>query len=116
VSSRKLAQRLQDILSVAEETLEFAAGLDYDSFCTDARTVKAVLYNLAIIGEAAASILPDVLEIYPNVPWEDMRSMRNITIHEYFRVNLRIAWTTVGEDLPPLIEQIKKIIASNEVG
>ena len=52
--------------------------------------MKAVLYNLAVIGEAAASLLPDVLTVYPDLPWEDMRAMRDITIHEYFRVNLEI--------------------------
>jgi uncharacterized protein with HEPN domain len=109
VSSRKLEQRLQDILTQAEETLAFTMSLDFESFCADTRTVKAVLYNLAVIGEAAASLLPDVLTVYPDLPWEDMRAMRNITIHEYFRVNLEIIWITVCEDIPPLIDQIKAL-------
>jgi uncharacterized protein with HEPN domain len=49
-----------------------------------------------------------------HIPWEDMRAMRNIAIHEYFRVNLEIVWATVREDLPPLIEQVKTSIATYE--
>jgi uncharacterized protein with HEPN domain len=110
VSSRSLQQRIQDILEQAEEILTFADGLDYDAFCADTKTVKAVLYDLAVIGEAARSLLPDIQAVYPELPWEEMRAMRNLIVHEYFRVNLRIAWTTINEDLSPLIEQIRELI------
>ncbi len=62
------------------------------------------------IGEAARSLLPDIQDVYPDLPWEEMRAMRNLVVHEYFRVNLRIAWTTIAEDLPPLIEQVRELI------
>ncbi|MFO5476800.1 MAG: DUF86 domain-containing protein, partial [Dolichospermum sp.] len=65
MSSRSLQQRLRDILEQAEEILVFADGLDFEAFCADAKTVKAVLYDLAVIGEAARSLLPDILDIYP---------------------------------------------------
>jgi uncharacterized protein with HEPN domain len=110
VSSRSLQQRLRDILEQAEEILVFADGLDFEAFCADARTVKAILYDLAVIGEAARSLLPDILDIYPNLPWQEMRALRNLAIHEYFRVSLPIVWTTINEDLPPLIEQIRELI------
>lgn len=110
MSSRSLQQRLQDILEQAEEILAFADGLDYEAFYADAKTVKAVLYDLAVIGEAARSLLPDIQDVYPELPWEEMRTMRNLIVHEYFRVNLRIAWTTIKEDLPPLIEQVRALI------
>ncbi|MFN7529320.1 MAG: DUF86 domain-containing protein, partial [Dolichospermum sp.] len=85
MSSRSLQQRLRDILEQAEEILVFADGLDFEAFCADARTVKAILYDLAVIGEAARSLLPDILDIYPNLPWQEMRDLRNLAIHEYFR-------------------------------
>jgi uncharacterized protein with HEPN domain len=49
VSSRSLQQRLRDILEQAEEILVFADGLDFEAFCADARTVKAILYDLAAV-------------------------------------------------------------------
>jgi uncharacterized protein with HEPN domain len=39
---------------------------------------------MAIIGEAANSLMPDIEEIYPEIPWIDVRGMRNVVIHEYF--------------------------------
>lgn len=110
MSSRTLRQRLQDILEQAEEIIDFADDLDFESFCNDPKTVKAVLYNLAVIGEAARSLLPSILNIYPDLPWEEMRALRNLAIHEYFRVNMETIWLTIREDLPPLIEQVRELI------
>lgn len=94
----------------AEEIVDFANDLDYESFCDDLKTIKAVLYNLVVIGEAARSLLPNILDIYPDFPWEEMRALRNIAIHEYFQVNIETIWLTIREDLPPLIEQIRELI------
>jgi uncharacterized protein with HEPN domain len=57
---------------------------------------------MAIIGEAANSLMPDIEEIYPEIPWIDVRGMRNVVIHEYFKVNLVIIWQTIKDDLAPL--------------
>lgn len=40
-----------------------------------------------------------------------MAGMRDFLIHRYFDVNLTTVWETVGQDLPPLIEELRKVIA-----
>ena len=40
----------------------------------------------------------------------EMYTMRNIVIHEYHGVNLKIIWQTITEDLPPLIPRLKEIL------
>jgi uncharacterized protein with HEPN domain len=73
VPSRKLKQRIKDILEVGAEIEAFTQGINFNDFQKDMRTVKAVLYNLAIIGEAAASLMPEVETAYPEIPWVDIR-------------------------------------------
>jgi uncharacterized protein with HEPN domain len=36
--------------------------------------------------------------------------MRNIMAHEYFQVNLRITWSTIQNNLPPLINPLQKLL------
>ncbi len=63
--SRNLPRRIQDILEMSGEIESFIKGMTFAEFEQDAKTVKAVLYNLAIIGEAAGQLLPEVESLYP---------------------------------------------------
>jgi uncharacterized protein with HEPN domain len=68
------------------------------------------LYNLAIIGEAVRGIPPEVEASHPEIPWDEMRGMRNIVIHEYFQVSLSIIWQTIQEDLILLETSLRQLI------
>ncbi|MGA2596398.1 MAG: HepT-like ribonuclease domain-containing protein [Bryobacteraceae bacterium] len=56
------------------------------------------------------SIAPDFLKQHPELPWAQMRGMRNVAIHEYFFVDLEIVWTTVKDDLPKLKQQVDALL------
>lgn len=108
--SRNLPRRIQDILEMSQEIESFVEGMSFTDFEQDPKTIKAVLYNLAIIGEAAGQLLPEVELLYPHIPWVDMRAIRNVIIHEYFQVNLSIVWETIKTDFPPLREQLQELL------
>jgi hypothetical protein len=95
VPSRDWQNRVKDVLAAIAEIREFTSEITFEEFQGDRKTIGAVLYNLAIIGEAARSIPPGMDALYPEIPWEDIRGMRNIVIHEYFQVNLSIIWQTI---------------------
>jgi uncharacterized protein with HEPN domain len=110
VLSRSVRQRVQDIVTTGDEIESFIRGLSFFEFQNDIKTVKAVLYNLAVIGEAAGNLLPEVEVNYPEIPWVDIRGMRNVIIHEYFQVNLEIIWETIQTDLPSLLLQLRELL------
>ncbi len=73
----------------------------------------AVIRNIEIIGEAAGNIqkvAPDFIARHAELPWPQMRAMRNIVIHEYFFVDVNIVWTTVKNHLPRLKQQIEGLL------
>ena len=75
-----------------------------------------VVRNIEIIGEAAnhiARMAPDFIAQHPELPWREMRNMRNIIIHAYFNVDLTIVWGTVQKDLPPLKQQIDQLLSQH---
>ncbi|GAB4194683.1 MAG: DUF86 domain-containing protein [Coleofasciculaceae cyanobacterium] len=108
--SRSGLNRIRDILKAIDEIQGFTEGMTIEDFQADPRTVKAVLYNMAIIGEAARNLPSDVEELYPEIPWVDVRGIRNVVIHEYFQVNLEIIWQTIQEDLVPLASSLSKLL------
>jgi len=40
--------------------------------------------------------------------------MRNVILHEYFRVDLSILWDTATTNLPPLVEPLQRILSQND--
>ncbi|WP_238456542.1 HepT-like ribonuclease domain-containing protein [Desulfotruncus arcticus] len=89
----------------------YTEDLTFEGFAANSMIIDAVVRNLEIIGEAANHIPDDILSMYPEVPWFEMKGMRNIMAHEYFRVDLKIVWMTIRESLPSLVSIIKRIIA-----
>ncbi|MDO8639209.1 MAG: DUF86 domain-containing protein [Candidatus Daviesbacteria bacterium] len=100
---------LEDILTSIIKIEEYINGFSLESFTKDQKTIDAVIRNLEIIGEAANNIPEEYIEKYTDIPWQEMISMRNKVIHEYFGIDIEILWQTIREDLPKLKEQIKKL-------
>jgi uncharacterized protein with HEPN domain len=71
--------------------------------------------KLEIIGEATKRIPDDFKKQYPEIPWKDMAGMRDILIHQYTGVDEDIVWKTVIQKIPPLREQIEKILQEEKV-
>lgn len=72
--------------------------------------------SIIIAGEAATKIMdlyPDFTTAHPNIPWRNMRGMRNRIAHGYFDINLTVVWSTVTVALPELIEALRGIDLSN---
>jgi uncharacterized protein with HEPN domain len=102
--------RVSDILDAIAVIKDYTAGMDYQSFAADRKTVDAVLHNIMTIGEAATRVPDEVMLLNPDIPWRDMRDMRNIIVHEYFGVNTRIVWDTSQHNLPGLVVPLRRLL------
>ena len=69
---------------------------------------------LEIIGEASRGISEEIRLAHLEIAWKKMTGMRDRLIHGYFDVNLDVVWETVTQDLPPLIAQLEKLLASEK--
>ncbi|MBF0158949.1 MAG: DUF86 domain-containing protein, partial [Magnetococcales bacterium] len=50
------------------------------------------------------------LDIYPDIPWKNMKGMRNRITHGYFEINLDVVWETVQSALPKLLAQLPSVL------
>ncbi|MBU0703170.1 MAG: DUF86 domain-containing protein [Chloroflexi bacterium] len=110
-AKRIYADYLEDILNAVERVAQFIAGMTFDQFAADDKTVFAVICALEIIGEATKRIPQSVRDNYSKVPWREMVGMRDKLIHDYFDVNLVMVWKTASEDLSNLEPVIRRILA-----
>lgn len=110
---REWRLRIEDILESIARIDRYTAGLDATAFAADQLIADAVLRNFTIIGEAARHVPAAIVARYPDVPWTEMRGMRNLLIHEYFGASAATVWESVRHDLPPLIAQLRRILDEN---
>jgi uncharacterized protein with HEPN domain len=118
----KHPERVEDYLGHIAEAIERAASYvqplpDIDAFRQNQLVQDGVVRNIEIIGEAANHInrvAPEFIAQHPELPWRNMRNMRNIVIHDYFNVDLITIWRTVQEDLPKLKQQIDQLLTQQQ--
>ena len=106
--------RIRDIHNAVSKILTHTETLSESSFTNNEWTIDAVLRNLAVIGEAAHHVPDEIVKRHAEMPWDEMRDMRNIVIHEYFGVDLGIVWKTIQDDLPLLLTQIERLLQDLE--
>jgi uncharacterized protein with HEPN domain len=112
VFSRGWQLRVQDILQAISSIQQRTAGITFEEFSTDEMLFDSILYKFVVIGEAARNVPPDIQNRNPDIPWRLMSDMRNVITHEYFQIKLRIVWDGIQMELPPLVEPLQRLLAS----
>lgn len=86
--SREFELRVRDMLAEIAVVEETVSSFNAEAFAQNQQALRAVLYSLAVIGEAVASAMGELAAADPATPWHQIREMRNAVIHEYFRVDV----------------------------
>ena len=102
---------LLDITKSAQLALEFVAEMDQTAFEADQKTQSAVLYQIAILGEAVKRLSPEFRIQYPGIPWAAMAGMRDKLIHDYEGVDTERVWLTLQSSIPNLLQAILPLLA-----
>ncbi|MEC4806633.1 MAG: DUF86 domain-containing protein [Jaaginema sp. PMC 1079.18] len=105
---------LLDIAQAGELVLEFVAGMDDAEFSRDRKTQSAVLYQIAILGEAVKRLSPEFRQQYPDIPWTAMAGMRDKLIHDYEGVDIKRVWFTVQSSIPELLNLIQPLLNTED--
>lgn len=105
---------LDDIVGSIDRVFLYVAGMEFEGFSADQRTVDAVVRNLEIIGEAARSLPDEVKEACPEIEWRKIIGLRNILTHEYFGINQTMVWDIVQSKLRPLRMVCNRLLESPE--
>jgi uncharacterized protein with HEPN domain len=111
-------ERVEDYLEHIAEAIERATRYlqhlkNMDALQQNQQVQDAVVRNIEVIGEAANKIQKmdsDFAANHTELPWIEMRGMRNKVIHNYFDIDWEVIWSTVKDDLPRLKSQIDELL------
>jgi uncharacterized protein with HEPN domain len=86
------AAALRDMERHIDLAVQFVAGMDYEAFRDDARTLYAVTRCLEIISEASRRLPAEMKARYPSIAWKNMAGAGNVYRHDYEDVAAKLVW------------------------
>jgi uncharacterized protein with HEPN domain len=109
MSKRDANLLIGDILESGNRILDYTAGLTFQEFLNDTKTVDAVIRNFEIIGEAANRLPDEFKGRFPEIDWQRIRGFRNRIVHDYFGIDYSIVWLIKETFLNEMIAKLQKI-------
>ncbi len=106
-------EHLVDILEATRLAEAYTADKTESEFLSQVQCQDAVIRRLEVIGEAARRVSEETKRALPSVPWAEMIGMRNVMIHRYDDVDLKIVWHSVRDALPPVASAIEGFLAQS---
>ena len=110
MSKRTPSLLLEDMLESIKKIELYTEGMTFEDFCSDDKTIDAVVRNFEIIGEAANRLPDDMKDKYASTDWFRIRGFRNRIVHDYMGIDYRVVWLIKEEYLPQLKFQIQQIL------
>lgn len=101
---------LKHILDSIRYINEYTKDKSQEEFLDSAETQDAVMRRLSIIGEASKNISPALREKHSRINWKAIVGLKNVLVHEYFGVDMKVIWHIAKDDVPNLKSEILKML------
>ncbi|MBP0014123.1 MAG: DUF86 domain-containing protein [Roseofilum sp. SBFL] len=98
-----------DILEAARKICHYTDGVTFKEFCANEEKQDAVIRRITIIGEATKRLSAEFRQNYPQIEWQEVAGMRDVVVHDYNRVNVRMVWDVVQQDIPQLMSVLTSL-------
>lgn len=98
--------RLEHIQMAIDNIFQYTDGKTIQQLNDDTMLFYATVKNIEIIGEAAYHLTKAFCKEHPETPWNDVMRMRNILVHDYYKIRINEVWKVIQEDLFPLRNQV----------
>jgi uncharacterized protein with HEPN domain len=101
---------LEDILLAIGRIRRSTDGITFEQFTENEEKADAVVRNLEVIGEAIKRLPEDVRTSRPDIEWKRIAGLRDILIHDYFGIDLKIIWDVVEHKLTQLDVCVRELL------
>lgn len=118
-NSAIIIETLSQIKKAIKQLLDWNNGItSYEEYLSSQEGTKVLAANcmlLEAIGEGIKKIdrktNKSLLILRPEIPWTEIMGMRDHIAHGYFDIDAELIYTTIKNDLPPLLDAIEFIIS-----
>lgn len=103
---------LKHILESIQHIESYIKDLSEEDFLNSDEKQDSVIRRLEVLGEAIKNLPDEFREKHSDVEWNKAMATRNILIHHYFGIDLKIIWDTVTQDLPVFKKKIESLLSN----
>lgn len=107
-------ESLIDIERAARRVLRYTENISRVDLEVNDEKLSAILYQIAVIGEATKRLSQDLRQQHPEIPWREIAGMRDMLIHKYDQVDFDVIWDVVESKLPQLLTLLEPLLPSAE--
>ncbi|MBQ9437990.1 MAG: DUF86 domain-containing protein [Lachnospiraceae bacterium] len=106
---------LEHIISYCEDIQAAVKrfGDDYKSFCNDKEYRNACAMCILQIGELCGKLSDEFKIEYSQMPWKEIKGMRNVVVHKYGSISIEATCETIEKDIPDLNDYCTTILKKN---
>lgn len=83
-------------------------NVDCKAFSENEILQDSMMFRLIQVSENVRKLSDEYKEQHPAIPWTAIYGLRNRIVHDYGNVDLTIVFDTVKDDIPSLMEMMKK--------
>jgi len=109
IGAREWRFYLDDMVAFAEKVVAYSEGYEREAFFCDSMRCDATVRNLELIGEAATRIPETVRNAHPEIPWRLIIATRNRLIHGYLGIDRDTLWSVIRDEMPTLLQALRKV-------
>ena len=105
----ELLERIIKYCNEIDETMNHF-GISFENLEPNVIYKNAVSMCILQIGELTTLLSDDFKTQYSEMPWNDIKAMRNIAAHRYGTFDLAKLWETLTDDIPALHKYCIKVL------
>jgi uncharacterized protein with HEPN domain len=98
------------MLDMSNKAVKLTSGKDRLDYNRDETLQLALTHIIQILGEAAQHVSDMFRAAHPEVPWHEIIGMRHRIVHDYMNVDEDVIWEVIQQDIPALIEVLRRIV------
>lgn len=103
----EFVRHIAEAITLIETYLE---NVREEEFIKSREKQDAVMRELIVVGEASKKISDAFKAKNPLVEWRSLAAVRDILVHQYFKINADAVWSTSKNDLPTLKKKLSALL------
>ena len=106
-SSKIVLQKILKEISIVDAITK---RYSREEFLADVIAQRAAAMTIINIGELTTVLPDDFRQACPQIPWRNIKGLRNIMAHKYEIVDFEDVWETAVTSIPELEKQLREIL------